>query len=247
MRTMYKRVGIDPTKTASFVRGAAAARAKGRGAAADQLDGRRLQLVLAGVSAAVRALRRGAHRGRRRAAAGRSKASRTRESGRTTSTWAAELRWPTSVGPFGNPTSDSARTMVTTATTRALLVVFAPREIDPRAARWLSSKTTRAAWRSSLGCRRNGPARVHETCLSRHRRSCFRHASCYSILVSGQPDASTEHVTALNEAHVPPVVMVRSTDANRQRGVSGGRHEPGRDQGQDRPVEGQGPSRRSAT
>jgi DNA/RNA-binding domain of Phe-tRNA-synthetase-like protein len=35
-------------------------------------------------------------------------------------------------GPFGNPTSDSARTMVTTATTRALLVVFAPREIDQR-------------------------------------------------------------------------------------------------------------------
>ena len=29
-------------------------------------------------------------------------------------------------GPFGNPTSDSARTMVTTATTRVLLVVFAP-------------------------------------------------------------------------------------------------------------------------
>jgi DNA/RNA-binding domain of Phe-tRNA-synthetase-like protein len=34
------------------------------------------------------------------------------------------------IGPFGNPTSDSARTMVTTSTTRALLVVFAPREID---------------------------------------------------------------------------------------------------------------------
>jgi DNA/RNA-binding domain of Phe-tRNA-synthetase-like protein len=33
-------------------------------------------------------------------------------------------------GPFGNPTSDSARTMVTTATTRALVVVFAPRSID---------------------------------------------------------------------------------------------------------------------
>ena len=29
-------------------------------------------------------------------------------------------------GPFGNPTSDSARTMVTTATTRALVVIFAP-------------------------------------------------------------------------------------------------------------------------
>ena len=34
------------------------------------------------------------------------------------------------VGPFGNPTSDSARTMVTTATTRAMLVVFAPRDVD---------------------------------------------------------------------------------------------------------------------
>lgn len=29
-------------------------------------------------------------------------------------------------GPFGNPTSDSARTMVTTVTTRALVVIFAP-------------------------------------------------------------------------------------------------------------------------
>jgi DNA/RNA-binding domain of Phe-tRNA-synthetase-like protein len=33
-------------------------------------------------------------------------------------------------GAFGNPTSDSARTMVTTATTRSLVVVFAPRSID---------------------------------------------------------------------------------------------------------------------
>jgi len=36
------------------------------------------------------------------------------------------------LGPFGNPTSDSARTMVTTATTRGVLVVFAPREVDAR-------------------------------------------------------------------------------------------------------------------
>ena len=35
-------------------------------------------------------------------------------------------------GPFGNPTSDSARTMVTRATTRGLLVMFAPREVDVR-------------------------------------------------------------------------------------------------------------------
>jgi DNA/RNA-binding domain of Phe-tRNA-synthetase-like protein len=36
------------------------------------------------------------------------------------------------LGPFGNPTSDSARTMVTTATTRGLVVVFAPFELDER-------------------------------------------------------------------------------------------------------------------
>lgn len=34
-------------------------------------------------------------------------------------------------GPFGNPTSDSARTMVTADTTRALLIVFAPFDTGP--------------------------------------------------------------------------------------------------------------------
>jgi DNA/RNA-binding domain of Phe-tRNA-synthetase-like protein len=32
-------------------------------------------------------------------------------------------------GPFGNPTSDSARTMVTPSTARALAVIFAPRDL----------------------------------------------------------------------------------------------------------------------
>jgi DNA/RNA-binding domain of Phe-tRNA-synthetase-like protein len=32
-------------------------------------------------------------------------------------------------GPFGNPSSDSARTMVTTATVRPLVVIFAPRDL----------------------------------------------------------------------------------------------------------------------
>ena len=36
-------------------------------------------------------------------------------------------------GAFGNPSSDSARTMVTKETTRALLVVFAPSELDQAA------------------------------------------------------------------------------------------------------------------
>lgn len=35
-------------------------------------------------------------------------------------------------GPFGNPTSDSARTMVITTTTRALVVIFAPHELEER-------------------------------------------------------------------------------------------------------------------
>jgi DNA/RNA-binding domain of Phe-tRNA-synthetase-like protein len=36
-------------------------------------------------------------------------------------------------GPFGNPTSDSARTMVTTGTTRALVVIFVPAAVPAAA------------------------------------------------------------------------------------------------------------------
>lgn len=39
---------------------------------------------------------------------------------------AGRLTLADAVGPFGNPTSDSARTMVTPDTTRALVVIFAP-------------------------------------------------------------------------------------------------------------------------
>jgi DNA/RNA-binding domain of Phe-tRNA-synthetase-like protein len=46
-------------------------------------------------------------------------------------------------GPFGNPTSDSARTMVTASTTRALLVVFAPRELDVRRLTTVLDSTSR--------------------------------------------------------------------------------------------------------
>jgi DNA/RNA-binding domain of Phe-tRNA-synthetase-like protein len=45
-------------------------------------------------------------------------------------------------GPFGNPTSDSARTMVTTATTRGLCVVFAPIELDERRLRAVVEATS---------------------------------------------------------------------------------------------------------
>jgi DNA/RNA-binding domain of Phe-tRNA-synthetase-like protein len=39
---------------------------------------------------------------------------------------AGRLTLADEIGPFGNPTSDSARTMVTRATTRALVVIFVP-------------------------------------------------------------------------------------------------------------------------
>lgn len=37
------------------------------------------------------------------------------------------------LGPFGNPSSDSIRTMVTTGTTRVMAVIFAPRALAPGA------------------------------------------------------------------------------------------------------------------
>jgi len=50
------------------------------------------------------------------------------------------------VGAFGNPTSDSARTMVTIGTTRGLLVVFAPHELGaPRLMRALDVTAARMA------------------------------------------------------------------------------------------------------
>ena len=44
---------------------------------------------------------------------------------------AGRLTLADAAGPFGNPTSDSARTMVTPATTRALAVIFVPAPLPP--------------------------------------------------------------------------------------------------------------------
>ena len=46
---------------------------------------------------------------------------------------AGRLTLADDAGPFGNPTSDSARTMVTPATTRGLIVIFAPASLDATA------------------------------------------------------------------------------------------------------------------
>jgi DNA/RNA-binding domain of Phe-tRNA-synthetase-like protein len=58
-------------------------------------------------------------------------------------------------GPFGNPTSDSARTMVTSATTRALVVVFAPRAIGARRLGEVLDVTS-ARMAEFTGCRETG-------------------------------------------------------------------------------------------
>jgi DNA/RNA-binding domain of Phe-tRNA-synthetase-like protein len=43
---------------------------------------------------------------------------------------AGRLTLADAAGPFGNPTSDSARTMITTATTSALVVIFVPTTLE---------------------------------------------------------------------------------------------------------------------
>jgi DNA/RNA-binding domain of Phe-tRNA-synthetase-like protein len=58
---------------------------------------------------------------------------------------AGRLTLADDLGPFGNPTSDSARTMVTTATTRALVVIFAPAAYEPAARRALALTQERIA------------------------------------------------------------------------------------------------------
>jgi DNA/RNA-binding domain of Phe-tRNA-synthetase-like protein len=58
-------------------------------------------------------------------------------------------------GPFGNPTSDSARTMVTTATKRALVVVFAPIEIEAQRVNHVLAVTAERMQRFT-GARRSG-------------------------------------------------------------------------------------------
>src|SRR5687767_7943253 len=131
VRTMYKRVGLDPTKTRPSSEALLRRVRKGDtlpriNSMVDVCNWCSLEFQLPyGLYDASRiegdvALRLGAE--------GESYAGirkdEVRVGGRIT---LADQR-----GPFGNPTSDSARTMVTTATTRALLVVFAPREIDQR-------------------------------------------------------------------------------------------------------------------
>jgi DNA/RNA-binding domain of Phe-tRNA-synthetase-like protein len=59
---------------------------------------------------------------------------------------AGRLTLADELGPFGNPTSDSARTMVTAATTRAFVVVFVPASLpEPAGTRALEITAARIA------------------------------------------------------------------------------------------------------
>ena len=131
VRTMYKRVGLDPTKTRPS--NEALLRRVRKGDALPRINSMvdvinwcslEFQLPYGLYDAAhiegVATLRLGAegeeYAGIRKDA--------VHVSGRIT---VADDR-----GPFGNPTSDSARTMVTPSTTEGLVIVYAPAEI-PRA------------------------------------------------------------------------------------------------------------------
>jgi DNA/RNA-binding domain of Phe-tRNA-synthetase-like protein len=131
VRTMFKRVGIDPTKTRPSSE--ALLRRVRRGdplprinSAVDIVNWCSLESQLpyglydaAKIAGAV-TIRRG-HEGEKYAGIRKDEVN---VGGRIT---VAD-----ETGPFGNPTSDSARTMVTPETTELLVVIYAPREV-PRA------------------------------------------------------------------------------------------------------------------
>ena len=54
-------------------------------------------------------------------------------------------------GPFGNPTSDSARTMITTATRRALVIAFAPATCAPSRLEGIVTRTAELLVRHNGG------------------------------------------------------------------------------------------------
>ena len=129
VRTMYKKVGIDPTKTRPSNEALLRRVRKGDAiprinSAVDIVNWCSLEFQLpyglydaAKISGTV-TMRRGAE--------GENYAGIRKDDvhvgGRIT---VADMH-----GPFGNPTSDSARTMVTTATTELLVIIYAPREIS---------------------------------------------------------------------------------------------------------------------
>jgi DNA/RNA-binding domain of Phe-tRNA-synthetase-like protein len=128
VRTMYKRVGIDPTKTRPSNEALLRRVRKGDtipriNSAVDIVNWCSLEFQLpyglydAGKISGAVTMRRGTE-GEKYAGIRKDEVN---VGGRIT---VAD-----DDGPFGNPTSDSARTMVTPATTELLVIVYAPTEI----------------------------------------------------------------------------------------------------------------------
>jgi len=146
VRAMYKRVGLDPTKTRPSSE--ALLRRVRKGGALPRINtmvdvcnwcSLEFQLPYGLYDAAHLA---GTRVDLRLGAPGESYAGIRKDDVHV----GGRLALADAAGPFGNPTSDSARTMVTPATTRALLVVFAPAGITPvRMAEVLAASGARMA------------------------------------------------------------------------------------------------------
>lgn len=130
VRTMYKRVGLDPTKTRPS--NEALLRRVRKGDTIPRINSLvdivnwcslefQLPYGLYDLSKIVGAVTM------RLGAAGESYAGIRKDDVNV----GGRITLADTAGAFGNPTSDSARTMVTPATTEALVVVYAPAEIAP--------------------------------------------------------------------------------------------------------------------
>ena len=145
VRTMYKRVGIDPTKTRPS--NEALLRRVRKGDTIPRINSLvdivnwcslefQLPYGLYDLSKVVGPVTM------RRGVAGESYAGIRKDEVNVSD----RITVVDTVGAFGNPTSDSARTMVTTATTEALVVVYAPAEIPAaQLRRVLEATATRMA------------------------------------------------------------------------------------------------------
>ena len=128
VRTMYKRVGIDPTKTRPSNEALLRRVRKGDtipriNSAVDIVNWCSLEFQLpyglydAAKISGIVTMRRGVD--------GEKYAGIRKDDVNV----GGRITVADSVGPFGNPTSDSARTMVTPVTTELLVIVYAPAEI----------------------------------------------------------------------------------------------------------------------
>ena len=141
VRTMYKKVGIDPTKTRPSNEALLRRVRKGDtipriNSAVDVVNWCSLEFQLpyglydaSKISGPV-TMRRGAD-GEKYAGIRKDEVN---VGGRITIA--------DSSGAFGNPTSDSARTMVTPAATELLVVIYAPIEIDKKQVERVAAKTS---------------------------------------------------------------------------------------------------------